>query len=302
MQRIRSLTACRSPWIVLALSSALVGAGCEGAAQAPAPDRPAARPQPTPTVVVSTVPRASEVPEQEESIPVGVGHAIAYDVPVERLPDVSELAVLGRVVAVDPAVLNTVSGDWDPPTGASPELLHDLYAELAPYTTVRIEVIELLGARPQRSLEAIAGQELSVTLLGGKKTFTLTEAEATAIGLTDPVEAEGSPPVGPMPTPRAISGPVDVRVSLRPAAQLSQGDVVIAFLTTHTIHIHPGNVPKVVSVALVPEGWGFYHAEADSASYRNAATGSAVTEDALRDAAAALSSRVGPPQPAGGSY
>jgi hypothetical protein len=301
---MRSLIRRRSAWLAIALSSALLATGCAATPQRPevASDRSTIGPRPTPSVSVSGMPQASEAAHPAESIPAAVGHAVAYDVPLGRLPAVSELAVLARVVAVEPAILNTLTGEWDPPRAASAEVLHELYAELGPYTPIRLEVTEVLGARPQRTVEATLGQTISVTLLGGTKSFTLTEAEAKAIGLTEPVEAEGSPPVGPMPTPRAVTGPVTVRVSLRPAAQLSQGDVVIAFLTTHTIHLYPGPVPKPVSAALVPEGWGFYHAEAEAGIYRNAATGSRVTEQALREAAAALSGQAGPPESAGGSY
>lgn len=304
---MHKLLTLRGSWfrsLVFAASLGLIAAGCTSVAQAPAgsSSQTMSSVEPKPSVSVSAAPQAAESHDHEWSVQGGGGHAVSFDVPTERLPAVAELAILGRVVAVDPAVLNTLSGEWDPPAGASPEELHQLYSDLAPYTSVRIEVLELLGARPRAKLEAKPGQTLPVTLLGGTKTFTLSEADAKAIGLTDPVEAEGSPPVGPIPTPGALTGPVEIRVSLRPAARLSPDDMVIAFLTTKTIQTYPGSVPKDVSVALVPEGWGLYHAEAEPGSFKNAATGSDVTEKALREAAAKLPSQLGPPQPAGGSY
>lgn len=305
MQKLPMSVTLRAPSLVLAVSVGFVVAGCTGTKQASG-ESPAQTivgvQTPVASSQVSTAPTVAGGHEHDSAVEGGGGHAASFDVPTERLPAVAEVAVLARVVAVDPAVLNTASGEWDPPAGASPDELHQLYSDLAPYTTVRIEVIELLGTRPTGVLEAKPGQTIEVTLLGGTKTFTLSEADAKAIGLTDPVEAEGSPPAGPIPTPGALTGPVEIKVSLRPAARLSQDDTVIAFLTKRPIHIYPGGVPKDVSVALVPEGWGFYHAEARAGAFKNAATGSDVAEEALRAAAAKLASQVGPPQAAGGSY
>lgn len=231
----------------------------------------------------------------------GGGRAMVFDVPLDRLASASEVAVLGRIAAVGPTVLNTPSGQWNPPAGMSADELHLLYAKLGPYTPVEIEITDVLGGRPG-GMEVARGDRLDVTLLGGSKTFTLTADEVRRIGLTVPVEAAGSPPARPAPTARPISGPSEVTIRLAPAVRLDQGDVVIAFLTRSTIAIQPGNVPSPVVVAIVPEGWGFYRQTDQADMLVSAGTGAKVTRDALVRAAATLSSLTGDPQPVGGPY
>jgi hypothetical protein len=232
----------------------------------------------------------------------GGGDLGAFDVPVEQLPNLSEVAVRARVTRIGPSVLNTPSGEWDAPAGASAEELHNLFAELVPYTPVHLEVLEVLAARHERTFDVAPGDELTVTLLGGEKAFTLSEAEARAIGITVPVE-EGNGPtanqsLGSKTPPRA---PIAFTSTLQPSAYLVEGDAVIAFLSHGTIQLYPGGVPKDVIVSLRPEGFGLYReTSADGDVFRNAASGKEVTGEALRNTAAALQRASGPAQLMGG--
>jgi hypothetical protein len=279
--------------------AALVASGCGGSSRAKAPDAASSagkqsRPE-NPAMAVDTDQRRPEGKKPRKTSRVGVGHAAAINIPTDQLSDVSEVAVTAVVTRIDSAVLNTPSGDWDPPAGASDQELHNLFSELTPYTTVHLKIGEVLGARPERTIDVSAGEAVTLTVLGGEKTFTLTEAEARAIGITVPVrESEGVPDQSEA-NEASPSGPISLTASMASAALLVEGDTVIAFLNGGTIHTYPGEVPKDVIVSLAPEGLGVYRAGTGD-RFRNAATGAQVTAAKLRNAAAALDNASGPAQ------
>lgn len=280
--------------------AALTATACGGSSSTKAPDAESsgAVKQSGPgkaVTVVETRQKPSDGRNPRRTARGGVGHAAAIDVPVDQLPDVSEVAVTAVVTRIDPAVLNTASGDWDPPAGASDEELHTLFSELTPYTTVQLKISEVLGARPERTIDVSVGEAVTLTLIGGEKTFTLTEAEARAIGITVPVrEGEGVPDQSEA-NEAPPSGPISLTASMASAALLVEGDTVIAFLNQGTIHTYPGEVPKDVIVSLAPEGLGVYRAATED-RFTNAATGAEVTAAELRNAAAALDNASGPAQ------
>ncbi len=309
---------------------ALLASGCAGVStekMPPGTEDPAATPPGAANEGAGSAESGTEGTGDESSskprstlddIGLGGGTYVAIlGVPVKSLPASSEVAILAKVSRIGPAFLNTPSGEWDPPAGASAQELHDLYSRLFPYTPIHLEVLELLGARPQSTIDVSVGDQLTLTLSGGAKRFTFSVEEARAIGITVIVD-EGAPPLpdGSVENEVTPTGPVTQTVFMSPAVRLTEGDVVIVFLSQGTIDLYPGGVPKDVVVSLHATGFAIYRQASPNADlFVNALTAyEVIPEDLmledlmglskevsggeLRAAAAALKDQSGPVQPA----
>lgn len=208
------------------------------------PDRPAE------TTALNT-PALSPIPEQTiEPLAGGGGYAECIEIPPDRLADVSDVAVLASVETVGATVLNTESGRWDPPEGAPAEVLHEMFALLAPITPVRLVVLETLGRRPATRIPATVGGTIDLTIVGGTVELTLSESNARAIGIGEEAGEETVPASG------------DVRISLsRDAARVAPGDTVVAFLSSRPIEYEPGSLQRERIVAVGPQGFGLFRVD-----------------------------------------
>lgn len=211
----------------------------------------------------------------------GGAHAMAAHVPVTELPEVSDVAVRARVTHISTGRLNTTSGSWAPPEGATAEELHRLYSELTPLTEITLTVNDVLGVRPSSSLQFEPGDTVAVTVLGGEHPITLTAEQARKIGVTVPT----SEPDG---TSKPPDGPLDLRVTMAPAVDLAVGDDVVAFLNHQVVEFYPGPTSRDVVVSVRADGWGIYKTDGSADRRVNAASGREVATGALENAAESL--------------
>lgn len=251
-------------------------------------------------VLVSSACSANEVHRHErratkDGVSAG-GHVWVADVALAKMPEATEVAIRGTVTKIESSVLNTQSGAWDPPAGMSPQELHELFAELAPYTRVHLRVDEVLGERAESSFTTPVGTDVVVTLLGGSADITLSPSQAEAIGITVPIkEGEGEPNQGPenqmFPTEA-----MTLSISMDPAAFLREGDSAVAFLTSDSIDTYPGPKSLEVIVSLVPDGFGFFR-QNDQGEFVSASNEEVVPTDQLMQTAQSVSDEAGPVDP-----
>ena len=242
---------------------------------------------------------SSEPRSTLDDIGLGGGYFDISSIPVTSLPASSEVAIRATVARIGPAFLNTPSGEWDPPDGASAQELHNLFSSLIPYAPIYLEVLELLGARPQNTIDVAVCDQLTLTLLGGAKRLTLSAEEARAIGIKVIVD-EGAPPLpdGSVENEVTPTGPVTRTAFMSPEVRLTEGDVVIVFLSRGTIDLHPGGVPQDVVVSLHATGLAIYRQVSPNADlFVHAAGGKELSGGELRAVAAALKDQSGPVQP-----
>ncbi len=115
------------------------------------------------------------------------GGSYGGGVSVSAIAGSADVGLLVTVVDIRPAILNTVSGEWDPAPDLTVARLHDEFASLMPYTVVVMRVDEVLGVRSGAG-RIEAGDEVEVWFLGGSKPVTITKEQALAIGLEGEVD------------------------------------------------------------------------------------------------------------------
>lgn len=141
----------------------------------------------------------------------------------------TDLAVRALVVDVEPTRVNNPDGKFRPvdPNGG-PRQLNRQYSE----TPVRLEVLEVLGRRPEPASHAAsmvssvtAGRELTVTVAGGRYEWTVSPEDARVLGIMAVQE-------GPDGNEREIEAtePVPMTMDINPLYDLREGQEVIVFL------------------------------------------------------------------------
>ncbi len=220
-------------------------------------------------------------------------HLDLPELTLSRLTDVSDVALSGTVTSIRPAVLNTAEGDWASAARASDDL-HQLYADLMPYTDIEIAVETILGARPQSAVDVSEYTDrVVVTLVGGRVEFVITPEQARAIGLQlQPPEPEGSLEGVGTPSLRYPDEDVKVLLQLEHGIDLAVGDRVMAFLRADNISLATGG-KRAVLLSVIPEGAGLFRHSQDPAKVVNAGTGEAWDYTEVAAQATALSRATG---------
>lgn len=294
----------RPSWLAGVLTLSVLASGCaSGSVRGPATnDDPDSGPSALPSIParVTESPPASTAAISRSPEPTiapsagGGGYAECIWVPPDRLADVSDVAVVARVETVGPTVLNTASGRWDPPDGASAEALHEMFALLAPITPVRLAVLETLGRRPAASMAATVGGTIDLTIVGGTVEFTLSKSDARAIGIGEEAGEKTVP----------ASGDIPVTLS-RDAASVARGGTIVAFLRPWAVEYEPGSEPREAIVAIGPQGlFGLFRVDAADPGrvVRASCPRLTATLAELRIGAARLDAMSGPASPPGSLF
>lgn len=187
------------------------------------------------------------------------------------LTSFAEVVIRGAVTAVLPAELNTPDGKWT--SGLPPKQARRVHSDLVTLTPIQVSVAEAVGARPSSPLRPVAGETLTFWLLGGDVTYVLSPADAAAINLRIPSEAEDGPPeqtLGDVPTE-----PVELIAGMGHAAQLSVGDDVVLFLSYADLPLAGSDDSKRVLVAIALAGSGAF--VTDGAGIARPAVGGVIT-------------------------
>lgn len=182
----------------------------------------------TAAAMVAPAPRATHV----AGMPAG-GSLTA--VPLDRLPAITDAAVVARVAEVGQVRLSTADGafpDIDPAAG--PVRLTGLFT----VTPVELEIVEVVAARSGMSPEAAAlvgqlapGDRLDLTVAGGVFTHVVSPGEARALGIEVVPDGAADESVEEYP-----DEPVEVHSGTGTSVALTEGDEALLFLATKT---HP---------------------------------------------------------------
>lgn len=161
----------------------------------------------------------------------GAGSFFGSDPVPAVLAEFAEFAVQGKIIRIEAAHFNTPSGEWE---GIGPGMdVHDQYVDLRSFTTVVIEVSEVVAIRPGLNFEV--PKVVEIDILGGEKEFSLTLEEALLIGVDRPISNEeenevlesGQDPDSVDLTP---TEPMTLLKADPNAVLLFEGDEVIAFV------------------------------------------------------------------------
>jgi hypothetical protein len=153
---------------------------------------------------------------------VAAGASIAV-LELERLPAITDIALIGAIQEVSPVRLSTPSGDLEIDLRRGPEQMEGVY----PYTPVTVRVEEVLGVRPSPRFpspsDVAPADQIEVTVIGGTYTARLTPEEADALGRDEEADLDaGQEPVK--------ADRLSFNYSLYCEVSLTEGDRVIVFL------------------------------------------------------------------------
>lgn len=148
--------------------------------------------------------------------------------PMDAVVTGTDLAVRALVVDVEPTRVTNPDGRFRPidPDGG-PRQLHGQYIE----TPVKLKMLEVLGRRPEPAPHAAtvvsvaAGQELTITVAGGRYEWTVSPEDARVLGIMA-VEK------GPDGSTREVhpTEPMHMTTEVQPLHDLHEGQEIIVFL------------------------------------------------------------------------
>lgn len=230
----------------------------------------------------------------------------AYSIGLD-LKDIAAIADVGldaTVIDIRPGILNTPSGEWDPNQNTPPNVLHDNWSLLAPYTVVELRVERVLGAR--RNFEVAApGDHIEVWLLGGTITLTLSAEDAHAIGLdgdVDPADEDLAALTDSVAAASPISGALVRTIQMAHAVSFEEGDRLLIFGRMGNRPANSEAIPaSQVFWSLVPQGAGIFVSNSSDDTMIDAATSQIVNRDLLVEVARSLTNTADLSRPFNGS-
>ncbi len=193
------------------------------------------------------------------------GGSYGGGIPIAAIAEAADVGLGVTVVDIRPAILNTASGEWDPPPDRTAAQLHDDFALLMPYTVVAMRVDEVLGVRSS-SPEVKVGDVIEVWFLGGSKAVTVSKEQALAIGLdgeVDPAAEDKAAAEGSVAEPAEVTGDLALSVEMAYSVYFEEGDSLIFFgrmAPRPTNSTTPLTDPVMWS--LVPQGAGVFITDA----------------------------------------
>ncbi len=231
--------------------AAIVAASC-GSSGAPArseassgtgPRQPSGVPSPPVPDLAAPINASTTAPTTKDSPQSGASDGVTSmyqnlsggtylaGIPFSSIAGVADFGLDVSVVDIKPAVLNTATGEWDPPADTPAEQLHEQWGRLAPLTVVNVRINRVLGARPDAPQFA-SGEVVEVWFVGGSKILTIGKDVAIAAGLAgdldqateDAAIAAGAEPVNP-----PVTGPLTRTISMAHSLSFREGDDLLLF-------------------------------------------------------------------------
>lgn len=227
------------------------------------------------------------------------GGSYASGIPITAIAGSADVGLWVTVVDIQPTILNTLSGEWDPPAGLSPSDLHDRWGSLAPYTVVAMRVDEVLGVRPTFP-EIKVGDVIEVWFAGGSKIVTVSKAQALAIGMegdVDPAAEDKAAAEGSVAEPAEVTGDLIRTIQMAHSLYFEEGDSLVFFgRAAERVFNTPVVSAGPVLWSLISTGAGVF-VSSPSGRVTDAGTGVDVDKDVLLDIARSLGEATGPSQP-----
>ncbi len=227
------------------------------------------------------------------------GGSYVSGIPITAIAGSADIGLWATVVDIQPTILNTLSGEWDPPAGLSPSDLHDRWGSFAPYTVVAMRVDEVLGVRSTFP-EIKVGDVIEVWFAGGSKIVTVSKAQALAIGMegdVDPAAEDKAAAEGSVAEPAEVTGDLIRTIQMAHSLYFEEGDSLVFF---GRVAERVFNTPVVsagpVLWSLISTGAGVF-VSSPSGRVTDAGTGVDVDKDVLLDIARSLGEATGPSQP-----
>lgn len=305
-------TSAKRPLVAALLGGCLALASCSTVASdetttAASPDQAVS--QTEPVVPQEAITEESSIADlvaidSPRSIVSEGGHIFSGDVDPNKMADYSELAIRGQIVRIGDSRTTTRSGDWE--RLDDPDQILSQRANMQILTALEVRVLEVIGSRSDIANPPSPGDLISVYVLGGTFSFTVTPEEAAITGFRPDISDEDEQkvidsgqepdPDKPQPVPEE---PFEMSLSLGYRVTLTEGDEVIAFVRDHSLWDPVANDGSWLDVELTfpvhPVGYGIFVRQDAENSFRDATGESVVSEEDLLAEARSLNGERGAP-------